>query len=93
MGILFKKSEVVADKWIPIILGILGILLASVYKLTIYSPGSGKDIISLLFAGVTQGILCAAGSVYANNIVKQMKKGSEDESGSKSDNEDDNGVR
>ena len=93
MGTLFKKTSVVEDKWIPIILGTLGIVLASAYKLATYSPSNGMEIVSLLFAGVTQGILCAAGSVYANNIIKQMKKGSDDESSDESNSENDNDVR
>lgn len=84
-GIIFKKSSVVDDRWIPIILGILGIVLASVYKLAAYSPDSAGDVLSLLYAGITQGILCAAGSVYANNIVKQIKKDDGDEGNNKSD--------
>nr|WP_276329550.1 phage holin family protein [Pseudoruminococcus massiliensis] len=28
-----------------------------------------------MFAAITQGILCAGASVYANQIYKQIKKG------------------
>lgn len=73
-------------------MGILGITLATVYKLTAYSPDSAEDVIRLIYAGVTQGILCAAGSVYANNIVKQIKKDGEDEGGKGNDNKADSGV-
>ena len=81
VGVIIKKSESIDDKWIPFILGILGITLATVYKLGIYAPQDSKTILSVFYAGVTQGVLCAAGSVYANNILKQLKK---------KDNEDDN---
>ena len=78
MGILFKKSKAVDDRWIPIILGILGIILACIYKFTAHAPETTSKILALIYAGVTQGILCAAGSVYANNIFKQMKKDDSD---------------
>lgn len=73
-GMVFKKSDVIADKWIPIILGILGVALASVYKLAYYKPSDIAEILGILYAGITQGILCASASVYANNIFKQLKK-------------------
>ena len=85
VGAIFKKSAAVSDRWIPIALGVLGIALATVYKLGIYEPHGAKEILSIVYAGVTQGILCAAGSVYTNNIVKQLKK-TDDESNNKSDN-------
>ena len=85
VGAIMKRSAAVKDKWIPIILGGLGIILATVYKLGVYEPFAAKDILSILYAGVTQGILCAAGSVYANNLVKQLKK-KDEESHNESDN-------
>lgn len=73
LGMLIKKSNV-NDKYIPIILGVMGILLATAYKLAANIPIDLGDALKVLFAGVTQGLLCAAGSVYADNIVRQMKK-------------------
>ena len=78
MGILFKKSEAIDDRWIPIVLGILGVILACIYKFTAYEPNSAHEILGVIYAGITQGILCAAGSVYANNLIKQMKKDGDD---------------
>ncbi len=72
IGIAVKKSEF-DDRWIPLILGGIGVALATVYKLTVYSPDGINETVKVLYAGLTQGILCAASSVYANNIIKQMK--------------------
>ncbi len=74
VGGILKKSSAVQDRWIPIILGVLGIVLAIIYKIGIYAPNDAKEILSVLYAGFTQGVLCAAGSVYTNNIIKQLKK-------------------
>lgn len=89
LGAMIKKSTV-KDKWIPIILGVIGIALATVYKLSVYLPTDAVEVLKVIYAGITQGILCAAGSVYANNIVKQMRKDGkkEDEGGNKGDRSD-----
>ncbi len=81
VGSILKKSSAVKDRWIPIILGALGIILAIVYKIGIYSPYGIREMLPILYAGFTQGVLCAAGSVYTNNIVKQMKKGKDENLG------------
>ena len=80
IGNMIKKSNI-PDKWIPLILGALGVFMVGVYKFSVYSPNGSKEIFGLIFSALTQGILCASGSVYANNIIKQVKKdeGSNDE--------------
>ncbi len=79
LGMMIKKSKI-NDRCIPIILGVMGILLATAYKLTAHMPNNASEIFSIIFAGVTQGLLCASGSVYADNIVRQIKKKEENES-------------
>lgn len=89
LGIMIKRSDI-DDRWIPLILGIMGIILATFYKLSAHVPCDVQSVFEIIYAGVTQGLLCAAGSVYANNIVKQMSKDDEDtDKNSKSDN---NGI-
>lgn len=85
LGTLIKKSEI-NDRWIPLILGAVGIILATAYKFGVHAPSGYSEIISVIYTGITQGILCASASVYANNIVKQIKKG-KDEDDDKSDSE------
>lgn len=74
LGMMIKRSSI-NDKYIPVILGAVGITLALAYKLTAALPSDAPGIASLIFGSVTQGILCAACSVYANNLLKQLKKG------------------
>ena len=78
LGMMIKKSPV-NDKYIPIILGLIGILLAFSYKLASAVPEDLSEATSLVFTSLTQGILCAACSVYANNILKQFTKGAEND--------------
>ena len=92
IGIAIKKSEV-NDKWIPLILGGMGIALATVYKIAIYTPDSVSEALKVVYAGITQGILCAASSVYANNIIKQMKGKKDDIDGGEGSGEDNSALR
>ena len=78
VGMIIKKSNI-KDNYIPIILGLFGIFLVTVYELAYHLPCESSNIPSLIFASITQGILCASASVYANNIVKQLKENKEDE--------------
>jgi len=66
IGIGIKKSSI-KDNFIPLILGGAGILLSLLYMLTIEPFGAGA-----IFAAITQGILCAGLSVYANQLYKQL---------------------
>ena len=86
VGALIKKSRI-NDRLIPFILGVLGILLVSSYRLSIDLPTSVGEIFGVIFSSITQGLLCAAASVYVHNVVKQIKKG--DDLDKDADNQDD----
>ena len=73
-GMILKSWKKFDDRKIPLTLGILGIILATAYIASEGIPKRTDEIFSMIFAGITQGLLCASGSVYANNIVKQAKK-------------------
>lgn len=68
IGLALKKSKL-NDKFIPLILGSCGIILACFY-LCVFEGFSGKSILT----GIIQGVLYAAASVYANQLIKQLKK-------------------
>ncbi len=59
------------DSKIPVILGVCGVLLAAVYVLAA-APISGYQAgMAALFTAITQGVLCAGGSVYVHQLLKQ----------------------
>lgn len=65
----FIKASKINDKFIPLIIGGIGIVLASIYVIS--ADGfSGMTF----FSGITQGILCAGCAVYGNQIFKQLGK-------------------
>lgn len=78
IGLALKKSTV-PDKFIPLLLGLSGIVLAVIYMAATTPVRGAQDVFNLIFAGITQGILCAGCSVYANQLVKQSKKDDEGE--------------
>jgi hypothetical protein len=67
IGAGLKKANTVLDKYIPIILGVIGVGLSMLY-FGIACNGNS------IFTAITQGILCAGASTYANQIYKQMRK-------------------
>ena len=69
-----KKSEAFADRWIPLALGAAGIVLALAYLVAAQPVSTGQEIAMLLFAGVTQGILCAGCSLFAEKLITRSKK-------------------
>lgn len=70
IGVALKKSNVIADKRIPLTLGVIGVLLSMLYFMLGNVECSGSSI----FAAITQGVLCAGASTYANQIYKQLGK-------------------
>ena len=62
IGVMFKDSKRIKDKYIPILLLVVGVLLTIGLR-----RNMGADTI-------VQGVLVTAASVYLNQIVKQLRK-------------------
>ena len=73
IGTGLKKSKL-NDKFIPLVLGSIGIVLTSLWVFATSELNGGKDIVLAIFTAITQGILLAGTSVYANQLYKQLKK-------------------
>ena len=69
-----KKLAAFEDRWIPLALGAVGIVLALVYLIATQPVSTGQEIAMLLFAGITQGILCAGCSLFAEKLITRSKK-------------------
>ena len=74
VGMGLKKAEAVADKYIPLILGGVGIILCAVWVLATGPLSTGQDIAMAVFTAIVQGILVAGLSTYVNQIIKQINK-------------------
>lgn len=74
VGYLAKQSTIIKDKFIPALLAAVGVLLAGLYVLATTTLASPQDAAQAVFTALVQGLLCAAGAVYADQCVKQSKK-------------------
>lgn len=74
VGMGFKNAQAVADKYIPIMLGVIGIVLSAVYVVGTCPLGTGQEIAMAVFTAIVQGILVAGLSTYVNQVVKQIQK-------------------
>ena len=68
LGMILKDTKI-KDKYIPLILTVISVILASLYVI----GTSGFSALNI-FSGIVQGVLCAATSVYGNQLLKQFKK-------------------
>jgi len=77
LGAWIKASKI-DNKFIPLILGGVGIALSLLYVLPSSELSVGwRGVMLSVFTAITQGILCAAAAVYANQILKQLLKPAE----------------
>ena len=75
VGMALKQSQTVKDKFIPIVLGCVGIILATIYVVATCPLGTAaQEIAMAVFTAIVQGILVAGLSTYVNQIVKQVNK-------------------
>ncbi len=73
IGIGLKKSKM-PDKWIPISLGVTSVVLSAIWIVATTDIFGFREIAFAVFTAVTQGVLVAGASVYANQLYIQAKK-------------------
>lgn len=69
LGGIIKNTKTIKDKYIPLILAVIGVALSLLYVI----GTEGFNYISV-FTGIVQGIICAACAVYSNQLIKQTSK-------------------
>ena len=74
IGIGIKNTEKISDKYIPIILGVLGVEISAIYIVATSVFNGYQSILMAIFTAIVQGIMVAGLSVYANQIIKQSQK-------------------
>ncbi len=73
IGAGIKKSSI-NDKFIPFILGVVSILLSSLYVFATTQITNIQEVAMAIFIALTQGVLIAGASVYFNQLYKQLIK-------------------
>ena len=74
IGIGLKKTTLLKDKLIPVALGLVSIFLTGLYILATSELSGMREVAMAFFTALTQGVLIAGASVYANQIYKQLTK-------------------
>lgn len=74
IGMALKNTEKINDKYIPVILGFLGIIISAIYVVATSLFNGYQSVLMAIFTSIVQGILVAGLSVYTNQIIKQAKK-------------------
>ena len=69
LGMMLKHMEVINDKFIPVILTVVSVVLSLLVVLSMDGVSAQS-----VFTGIVQGILCAAVTVYGNQLYKQSTK-------------------
>ena len=74
VGIAMKQSQAIKDKYIPVGLGIIGIILSGIWVVATCPLTSNQEIAMAVFTAIVQGVLVAGLSTYVNQILKQIRK-------------------
>ena len=74
IGIGIKNTEKISDKYIPIILGVLGVIISAIYIVATSIFNGYQSVLMAIFTAIVQGIMVAGLSVYANQLIKQSQK-------------------
>ena len=74
IGAWLKQAKTVKDKYIPLILGAVGVVLCAIWVFATCPIGSMQDIAMAVFTAIVQGILVAGLSTYVNQVIKQTQK-------------------
>ena len=69
MGMMMKDIDIIKNKYIPLILTCISLVLTSLYVLGV----GGLSAVNL-FTAIVQSILCVACAVYADQLKKQFRK-------------------
>lgn len=74
IGNAIKKAGFIKNKYIPLILGCIGIMLSGLWVIATSEILSYKDAILAGFTATVQGVLVAGLSTYVNQLIKQADR-------------------
>ena len=74
IGMALKQAQSVKDKYIPLLLGGVSIVLCAIWVIATSTITNAQEAAMAVFTAITQGILAAGLSTYVDQIKKQMNK-------------------
>lgn len=75
---MFLKNSNVKDELIPLVIGIVSIAISTLWVLSTSTITGFQEGCAALMTAIVQGILCAGGAVFSNQLFKQLGKTKED---------------
>lgn len=74
VGMALKNSSIVKDKYIPLLLGGIGIMLCGIWVAASCPLKTPQEVAMAVFTAIVQGILVAGLSTYVDQLIKQAGK-------------------
>ena len=74
IGMALKSTNLLKDKFIPLVLGVFSIVVCLVWVLATSTLLTTQDVFLAIFTAITQGVLAAGLSTYVNQLIKQTTK-------------------
>lgn len=74
LGLWLKQAAFIKDKYIPLVLGIVGIFVCGIWVMATATFATGQDIALAVFTAIVQGVLVTGLSTYVNQFIKQLRK-------------------
>lgn len=74
IGTFVKQTESIKDKYIPCILGVLGVVFCLIWVLGNSDVDDWQKLLNGAFTAIVQGVLVAGLSTYGDQLIKQHKK-------------------
>ena len=74
IGMWLKQAAFIKNKYIPLVLGIVGIFVCGIWVIGTEATTTRQGIALAIFTAIVQGILVAGLSTYVNQIIKQIGK-------------------
>ena len=74
LGLWLKQAAFIKDKYIPLVLGIVGIFVCGIWVMATATFATGQDNALSVFTAIVQGVLVTGLSTYVNQFIKQLRK-------------------
>ena len=74
LGEALKGMETIANKYIPFILGGVGVVACGICVIAGSTISNAQELATAIFTAFTQGVLVAGLSTYVDQLVKQAGK-------------------
>lgn len=74
IGMWLKQAAFIKNKYIPLVLGIVGIFICGIWVIGTEATTTRQGIAMAVFTAIVQGVLVAGLSTYVNQFIKQLGK-------------------